>query len=81
MKDDPKDHLEVIVDKFTFRFPRTLHYSDAGVWIIGTVAREGAFILTEQMRPDTTRLVPRSRAPLARRAGNIRTTSLGGHNP
>jgi glycine cleavage system H protein len=33
MTGDPKDYLELTVDKFTFRIPRTIHYSDAGVWI------------------------------------------------
>jgi glycine cleavage system H protein len=33
MTKDPNDELELTIDKFTFRFPRRLRYSEAGLWI------------------------------------------------
>jgi len=30
---DPDDHVELTVDKFTFRFPKGLRYSEAGLWV------------------------------------------------
>jgi glycine cleavage system H protein len=33
MTDDPNDALELIVDKFIFRIPKDLFYSEAGIWI------------------------------------------------
>ena len=33
MADDLKNQFELTIDKFTFRFPKDLHYSDAGLWV------------------------------------------------
>jgi glycine cleavage system H protein len=33
MPDYPNDDLQLTVDKFIFRFPKGLRYSDAGLWI------------------------------------------------
>jgi glycine cleavage system H protein len=33
MEDDPNAPLELTVDKFTFRFPKDLSYSEAGLWM------------------------------------------------
>ena len=40
MNNDGNNDLELTVDKFTFRFPRQLQYSEAGLWI----RREGSRI-------------------------------------
>jgi glycine cleavage system H protein len=40
MTEDSGTYLELTVDKFTFRFPKDLHYSEAGLWI----KREGSTI-------------------------------------
>jgi glycine cleavage system H protein len=33
MTDNPNDSIELTVDKFIFRFPKGLRYSEAGLWI------------------------------------------------
>jgi len=33
MMRDPNDDLELTIDKFIFRFPKRLRYSEAGLWI------------------------------------------------
>jgi glycine cleavage system H protein len=33
MAHDPNNVLELMVDKFIFRFPKDLYYSESGVWI------------------------------------------------
>jgi glycine cleavage system H protein len=33
MTKDPNDSLELTIDKFIFRFPKRLRYSEAGLWI------------------------------------------------
>jgi glycine cleavage system H protein len=33
MPDDLKDELQLTIDKFIFRFPKGLRYSEAGLWI------------------------------------------------
>ncbi len=40
MSQNPNQSLELRIDKFIFRFPRNLRYSDAGLWI----QREGNLI-------------------------------------
>jgi glycine cleavage system H protein len=30
---DPNDELKLSIDKFIFRFPRELRYSEAGIWV------------------------------------------------
>jgi len=40
MAHEPNEHLELRIDKFTFRFPKTLRYSEAGLWI----KREGSLV-------------------------------------
>ena len=34
MTNDPNDEIKFTVDKFIFRFPRNLHYSPDGLWIM-----------------------------------------------
>jgi glycine cleavage system H protein len=54
MADDTNPHLELTVDKFTFRFPRELHYSEAGLWIRqeGNLARIGLSDFAQQRNGD-----------------------------
>ena len=33
MTNDPNDELRLTIDKFIFRFPRELRYSEAGIWV------------------------------------------------
>jgi len=46
--------LELTVDKFTFRVPKGLYYSDAGVWVKqeGSVARLGLSDFSQQRSGD-----------------------------
>ena len=50
----PEKMLELTVDKFTFRVPKDLYYSDAGVWIKpeGNVARLGLSDFGQQRNGD-----------------------------
>ena len=34
MTNDPNDEIKFTVDKFIFRFPRKVHYSPDGLWIM-----------------------------------------------
>jgi glycine cleavage system H protein len=47
-------HLELKVDKFTFRFPCELHYSEAGLWIRqeGSLVRIGLSDFAQQRNGD-----------------------------
>jgi glycine cleavage system H protein len=49
-----EEMLELTVDKFTFRVPKSLYYSDAGVWIKpeGGVARLGLSDFAQQRSGD-----------------------------
>ena len=55
MTDDANTYLELNVDKFTFRFPRNLHYSEAGLWIRqeGSRVRVGLSDFAQQRNGDT----------------------------
>jgi glycine cleavage system H lipoate-binding protein len=33
MADDLSEQFELTIDKFTFRFPKDLHYNKAGLWV------------------------------------------------
>ncbi len=35
MAQDQNEHLELTIDKFRFRFPKSLRYSEAGLWLRG----------------------------------------------
>ena len=50
----PEEMLELTVDKFTFRVPRSLCYNDAGVWVRqeGSVARLGLSDFAQQRSGD-----------------------------
>jgi len=50
----PEEMLELTVDKFTFRVPKGLYYSDAGVWVKleGEVARLGLSDFAQQRSGD-----------------------------
>jgi glycine cleavage system H protein len=54
MPHDPHDHLELTVDKFTFRFPKGLRYSEAGLWVRqeGNAARIGLSDFAQQRNGD-----------------------------
>ena len=51
---DPNDPLELIVDKFRFRFPKSLFYSEAGLWIRreGNLFRIGLSDFVQQRNGD-----------------------------
>ena len=50
----PEEILELTVDKFTFRVPKGLYYTDAGVWVRleGEVARLGLSDFAQQRSGD-----------------------------
>jgi glycine cleavage system H protein len=52
--DMPEEILELTVDKFIFRIPKSLYYSDAGVWVKleGEVARLGLSDFAQQRSGD-----------------------------
>lgn len=54
MAHDPNEHLELRIDKFTFRFPKSLRYSEAGLWIRreGSLARLGLSDFAQQRNGD-----------------------------
>jgi glycine cleavage system H protein len=51
---DPNNDLELTVDKFIFRFPKDLRYSEAGLWVRqeGNVARIGLSDFAQQRNGD-----------------------------
>jgi len=57
----PGEILELAVDKFRFRFPPDLLYSDAGVWVRfeGTRARVGLSDFTQQRNGDVAFAEPK----------------------
>jgi glycine cleavage system H protein len=57
----PSEILELVVDKFRFRFPADLLYSDAGVWVKfeGTRARIGLSDFTQQRNGDVAFAEPK----------------------
>jgi glycine cleavage system H protein len=54
MAHDPNDSLELTVDKFIFRFPKDLLYSEAGLWIRqeGNLLRVGLSDFAQQRNGD-----------------------------
>jgi glycine cleavage system H protein len=54
MVEDRNEQLRLTVDKFTFQFPRDLHYSEAGLWISleGGLVRVGLFDFARQRSGD-----------------------------
>jgi len=54
MGHDPNEPLELTVDKFTFRFPKDLFYSEAGLWIRreGCIFRLGLSDFAQQRNGD-----------------------------
>lgn len=54
MADGLNDQFELTIDKFTFRFPEELHYSEAGLWIKpeGALARLGLSDFAQQRNGD-----------------------------
>jgi glycine cleavage system H protein len=57
----PEEILELAVDKFRFRFPSDLNYSDAGIWVRfeGTRARIGLSDFTQQRNGDVAFAEPK----------------------
>ncbi len=57
----PSEILELAVDKFLFRFPDDLLYSDAGLWVRleGTRARIGLTDFTQQRNGDVAFAEPK----------------------
>ena len=51
---DPNNDLELTVDKFIFRFPKDLRYSEAGLWVRqeGNAARIGLSDFAQQRNGD-----------------------------
>ncbi len=51
---DSNDPMELTVDKFTFRFPKDLRYSEAGLWVRreGDVVRIGLSDFAQQRNGD-----------------------------
>lgn len=51
---DPNDVLELTVDKFIFRFPKDLFYSEAGLWMRqeGNLFRLGLSDFAQQRNGD-----------------------------
>ncbi len=56
MTDDPNDLLKLTIDKFIFRFPKSLLYSEAGLWIRqeGSLLRIGISDFIQQRNGDIT---------------------------
>jgi glycine cleavage system H protein len=54
MARDPQEQLELRIDKFVFRVPEVLWYSDAGVWVAieGPRARLGLSDFAQQVNGD-----------------------------
>lgn len=54
MINDPSDEIKFKVDKFIFRFPRNLHYSPDGLWILqeGGLLRIGMADFVQQRNGD-----------------------------
>ena len=54
--------LDLVVDKFTFRFPADLFYSEAGVWVAfeGHRARLGLSDFTQQRNGDVAFAEPKA---------------------
>lgn len=54
MTNDPNDDIELTVDKFLFRFPMDLRYSEAGLWIRqeGSLVRLGLSDFAQQRNGD-----------------------------
>ncbi len=63
---DPNEQFELRLDKFTFRFPRSLRYSEAGLWMRpeGSLVRLGLSDFTQQRSGDVAfaNLVPAGNA-------------------
>ena len=57
----PSEILELVVDKFRFRFPVDLFYSEAGMWVRfdGTRARIGLSDFTQQRNGDVAFAEPK----------------------
>ncbi len=56
MANDPNNELKLTIDKFIFRFPKTLLYSEAGLWIRQEhgLLRIGISDFTQQRNGDIT---------------------------
>ncbi len=54
MAQEPNERLELRIDKFTFRFPKTLRYSEAGLWVKleGSLVRMGLSDFAQQRSGD-----------------------------
>ncbi len=54
MINDPNEQIELRLDKFTFRFPKSLRYSEAGLWMRfeGILVRLGVSDFVQQRSGD-----------------------------
>jgi glycine cleavage system H protein len=54
MINDPNDDIDLTVDKFIFKFPRNLRYSEAGLWVNqeGSLLRMGMSDFAQQRNGD-----------------------------
>jgi glycine cleavage system H protein len=69
----PSETLELVVDKFRFRFPAGLFYSDAGVWVRfeGTRARIGLSDFTQQRNGDVAFAEPKEVGTLVKNGDEV----------
>ena len=66
MTNDQQDSVELTVDKFIFRFPRELKYSEAGLWIRqeGSLFRIGMADFAQQRNGDVAFATPVAAGPI-----------------
>jgi glycine cleavage system H protein len=69
----PSEILELAVDKFLFRFPDDLLYSDAGLWVRleGTRARIGLTDFTQQRNGDVAFAEPKEVGTLVKNGDEV----------
>jgi arsenate reductase len=68
-----KKNLELAVDKFLFRFPADLYYSDAGIWVRfeGSRARIGLSDFTQQRNGDVAFAEPKEAGTAVRMGDEV----------
>lgn len=66
MIQDPNGDIKVTVDKFIFRFPRELRYSEAGLWVRqeGSLLRIGIADFAQQRNGDIAFATPSAAGPI-----------------
>ena len=66
MTSDPNNSVELVIDKFIFRFPVVLRYSEAGLWVgqEGDLLRIGMADFAQQRNGDITFVTLMSPGPV-----------------